>query len=557
MGQQTLKESVSRYAYLFVALLAIVQATIILYSTNYSVQQEIGLSEQYFYLSLLLAIFVPSATSYLFTQVKAGVFYLNILIIILLTIWISLWQARHSASSSDAHFFLAFLTLTILFFVLLPWMQMRQFSGTWQINYACLISFYIKNTLLGILASVIGGLLTALILLASFLFQTVNLFFLHDILSHEFTLWLSFTLGFNIGLIFLRSNFELQLSHFVSYIARFFLIVLHVIAIVFVIGLLFSSFTELKYSDFGSITLLWFLLLNIILINLTYGDGSYQYQLPSWLTPFMLLSILLLNVFSFLSLYGIFIRVNQYSWSVERLYASTIALFFTAVVLAYSVVVILKRQRWVLTLGTINKVALLGLIATILLINSPIIDFQRITLNSLLAGVEKGKIEVNPMLARDLGQLGPDGKQALAQLKLNPDYKKQLEMVMPYDESRRSLKDVLVIAKNSADLPDSWWNISDKSYEWYCTASVEPNNCLGFMADVNQDGRDDVVMCYAYKESNYFDCLIWQQKEENWLVVDTQTHQYDSSESLNTAWNKLLNGQFGLAPKEWRQIVPK
>ncbi|MCU6353304.1 DUF4153 domain-containing protein, partial [Morganella morganii] len=100
MGQQTLKESVSRYAYLFVALLAIVQATIILYSTNYSVQQEIGLSEQYFYLSLLLAIFVPSATSYLFTQVKAGVFYLNILIIILLTIWISLWQARHSASSS-------------------------------------------------------------------------------------------------------------------------------------------------------------------------------------------------------------------------------------------------------------------------------------------------------------------------------------------------------------------------------------------------------------------------------------------------------------------------
>lgn len=93
MGQQ---EPISRYAYIVVALFAILQSAIILYSTDYSVRQESGLGGQFVYLPLLLAVFVPSAISYLITNAKSAIFYLNILIIILLTIWISLWHARHS-----------------------------------------------------------------------------------------------------------------------------------------------------------------------------------------------------------------------------------------------------------------------------------------------------------------------------------------------------------------------------------------------------------------------------------------------------------------------------
>ncbi|MEQ5633003.1 hypothetical protein ABN337_08190 [Providencia manganoxydans] len=113
MGQQ---EPISRYAYIVVALFAILQSVIILYSTDYTVRQESGLSGQFIYLPLLLAVFVPSAISYLITNAKSAIFYLNILIIILLTIWISLWHARHSESSTDASPFIAFTTLIVLLF---------------------------------------------------------------------------------------------------------------------------------------------------------------------------------------------------------------------------------------------------------------------------------------------------------------------------------------------------------------------------------------------------------------------------------------------------------
>lgn len=100
-------------------------------------------------------------------------------------------------------------------------------------------------------------------------------------------------------------------------------------------------------------------------------------------------------------------RVNQYSWSVSRLYAFSIALFFTVIIFAYSFAIIRRRTLWAKSLGTINKVGIVGLMAAILMINSPIADFNRITANSILASIENGKIDVNPRLAFALKNSGP------------------------------------------------------------------------------------------------------------------------------------------------------
>ncbi|MFV8208550.1 DUF4153 domain-containing protein, partial [Enterobacter cloacae complex sp.6701988] len=94
-------------------------------------------------------------------------------------------------------------------------------------------------------------------------------------------------------------------------------------------GLAISLFTGVHYtaSELGSGTMLCFVILNVIFINALYGDGSTQFQFKAIINGFVLISIVLLNAFSALSLYGILVRVNQYSWSVSRLYAFAIALF--------------------------------------------------------------------------------------------------------------------------------------------------------------------------------------------------------------------------------------
>ncbi|ENG7679564.1 DUF7057 domain-containing protein [Providencia stuartii] len=556
MGQQIQREAISRYAYLFVALLAIIQSTLIVLSTDSSFSFIYNLSAPYTYLPFMVAIFVPSAVSYLITNAKSAIFYTNILIIAVLTVWITLWDAKNLELSYSQPQFTAFATLIVLFFFLLPWLQTRQLVGRWHIDYSHLLDFYIKNTLLMIIATVIGGLLVILLYLASFLFTIVNLSTLSQLIDNNFTLYSGFTLGFNIGLVFLRSIFEFRFSQFIHYIARFFLIILHLIAAIFVGGFLFSFVMKLSILEVGASAILWFLALNIILINLTYGNGHHQYQRFTWLNTLTLSSIILLNFFSLFSLYGILVRVNQYSWSVSRLYAFSIALFFTVIIFAYSFAIIRRRTLWAKSLGTINKVGIVGLMAAILMINSPIADFNRITANSILASIENGKIDVNPRLAFALKELGPKGQQAIEKLKLNPNYTALLytDIDIGNEKMSKSPKEAIIIAKNSAELPESWWS---QTRESSCINNYHPPHCLGFMADINQDGQNEVIICRASPKSDSLACTIWQYQITDWKLIDHQISHYDSVAQRDNAWDKLLNGQFKLVPKEWLQVVPE
>ncbi|HHR5847274.1 TPA: DUF7057 domain-containing protein [Providencia alcalifaciens] len=559
MEPQTQKESVSKLAYLIVILLSVIQGIIITGTLDYSIRTNVELDPIWIYLPMVFAIFVPSVISFLITNAKQPAFYLNIILTIILIGWINTWQNLETGSSSSSEPFLAVSTLTVLIFFLLPWMQNRQATGRWKAHYSCLVGHYFRNTLFGFFACAIGGLLAFIVKQASFLFGIVNLTTLSHFLNNDYILWVAFLLGFNISVLFLRSKLVMQLNNIAKYFSQFFLPLLSLIAVIFLVGLAISLFTGVHYtaSELGSGTMLCFVILNVIFINALYGDGSTQFQFKAIINGFVLISIVLLNAFSALSLYGILVRVNQYSWSVSRLYAFAIALFLAILILAYSITVMIKRRHWANALGSINKVAILGLIATILVINSPIGDFQRITVNSIMAAVEKGKIKINYDLSYDLEKLGERGKAALALLEQNPETKAQLK-VGAYSDTPKPFKEVLIIAKGSQPLPQSWFDMEDGIRDsWNCISYYRNYECLGFMADVNSDGADEVVMCYSMPESLDYECTIWQAQANTWNLVDTQKQAFDDTADKKAAWDNLLNNQFKLQPKTWLEIVPE
>ncbi len=109
---------------------------------------------------------------------------------------------------------------------------------------------------------------------------------------------------------FLRTALNVQLSNFVSFIARF-LPLLNIVAVIFLGGFVVSYFSGLTSAGLGSAVMLWFLILNLIFINFVYGDGTTQYQFRAGLNGFVLISIILLNAFSVLSLYGIWYELTS------------------------------------------------------------------------------------------------------------------------------------------------------------------------------------------------------------------------------------------------------
>ncbi|WP_230083798.1 hypothetical protein [Providencia alcalifaciens] len=221
MEPQTQKESVSKLAYLIVILLSVIQGIIITGTLDYSIRTNVELDPIWIYLPMVFAIFVPSVISFLITNAKQPVFYLNIILTIILIGWINTWQNLETGSSSSSEPFLAVSTLTVLIFFLLPWMQNRQATGRWKAHYSCLVGHYFRNTLFGFFACAIGGLLAFIVKQASFLFGIVNLTTLSHFLNNDYILWIAFLLGFNISVLFLRSKLVMQLNNIAKYFHNF------------------------------------------------------------------------------------------------------------------------------------------------------------------------------------------------------------------------------------------------------------------------------------------------------------------------------------------------
>ncbi|MEX6232520.1 hypothetical protein ACON3F_12900 [Providencia hangzhouensis] len=82
MGQQLERDAIRGYSYFIIVILAVIQGIVITATTDYSIRLESQLSATTLYLPILLAIFVPSAISYLITNARSAIFYLNIAVII-------------------------------------------------------------------------------------------------------------------------------------------------------------------------------------------------------------------------------------------------------------------------------------------------------------------------------------------------------------------------------------------------------------------------------------------------------------------------------------------
>lgn len=566
MKNSVLQAPASRFVYVIVIVVALLQGLTLNATSDYLIRSSWQVPGSLVWLPMLLALFVPSVFSYLINRFSSAALWAGLLLTAVLCVWMNFWYLSEATAGHTRELSSLIPLMVLLFWLILPWFQLRQLSGSWNPDYVLLTEQYVRNTVLGALAGLIGLLVMGMLFLAVYLFWIVNLEFLSDWLNDSLYFWMSFCLGFNISLVFIRTVFTFSTGKIAGYVARVLLPLLTVIGVIAAGGLLLSVVTGVRVSGLGSFTMIWFVSLNILLLNLVYGNECVP-RFRSWLNGLVLAGVLLLNVFSLLSVYGILVRVNQYSWSIDRLYGFCIALFLAVVVLAYSAALLWKRSGWAGLLGPVNKAGLLILMAIILVISSPLADFKQITANSILAGIEKGRIKVTSDIRYTLEDLGKRGEAVLAMLNENPEYSKALTYSSYDQDNRRTLREVMLTVAGSPALPESWWEGKyDVTRAWFCTESSAGGECLGFMADADGDGQDDALVCVSGYSDLSFYCQIWQQATEVtdgqpdkqvWEERDYQDIQYASEEEKQAAWAALKAGHYSLKPKVWMMVVPE
>lgn len=302
-----------------------------------------------------------------------------------------------------------------------PLFQAGRESGFRPISYAAAHDHAWTNAVLWCLSWAFVGVTMLLSFLLAALFQLIGIEFLGDLLQKEWFWRPLIGLAFGTGLALLREH-----SRIVSLLQNVAMLVLGVLAPVLAIGLglflLALPFTGLQplWDATKSTTpiLLGCTLGALLLVNAVIGNGADdapRNRVLRWAALVLAIVILPLAVIAQIAT-GL--RIGQYGFTPERLWALTFVILASVVAVAYLVSVIRGRARWAEKVRPANLHLAIITCGVALLLATPIVSFNAISTRDQVARLESGKVAPGQFdwaaLAFDFGEPGRAALKRLA-----------------------------------------------------------------------------------------------------------------------------------------------
>ena len=272
-------------------------------------------------------------------------------------------------------------------------MYCQQYASGEPFQYHNLFMWSWRNFLtLGLSLLFAGGVWAVLMLWAA-LFKAIGIDLFYDVFFEPWFFYLAIALANGFGIIIFR-----RLTHIIDTITRlqqalvkFLLVILVLVAQLFLLGLVATGLDPLWESG-GSTLILWMQALILFFINSVYQDDPDSSPYPIWLHRFIYAGIIILPLYSAISFYGLTLRIDQYGWTISRCWAALIWLCLTLFSLGYVIGIIRQRDRWLHSLSKVNVSMGLVVLALMLLVNTPMLDFRKISVNSQLSRLEDNQV---------------------------------------------------------------------------------------------------------------------------------------------------------------------
>ncbi|PIE13561.1 MAG: hypothetical protein CSA70_04625 [Rhodobacterales bacterium] len=206
---------------------------------------------------------------------------------------------------------------------------------------------------------------------------------------------------------------------------RLLLPVLLGVVLVFVVALPLRGLSEL-FGDFSSAaTLMSVGLASVTLISTVLARDDEEATKGWFMIQATRVLCILTAVIAGLAVYAVWIRVAQYGWTPDRMFAALAALFLFGYGVLYAVAVVLG-QAWMARIRNINRNMAMAFVALAALLLTPLLDLERSSVANQIARFEAGlsKVENLPFweMAHDWGVAGQAGLDHLASLKSHKDH---------------------------------------------------------------------------------------------------------------------------------------
>ena len=304
------------------------------------------------------------------------------------------WQASpFDEFPIESLLFVYVVTMGIACFKALMYLQLHVADA--PVAYRTLFGHSWRNALVvGLTAPLVWGVAIILFLWGA-LFEAIGIDFFAELFARDWFLFPVLAVVFGLGVLIFRrlaTVIDGITSLLEGLIRLLFPLIVAVVAI-FLAALPFTGLQPLWETGNGTALLMWMNAFALFFANAVYQPGRRP-PYPPIVHRLLYAGTSLLPIVSMLALYGLYLRIAQYGWTVERCWALAVCLLLALFSAGYSLGIVRRRDDWPETLGRVNVTMGWVIAALMLLVNTPLLDFRSISLASQFARVERGEIEI-------------------------------------------------------------------------------------------------------------------------------------------------------------------
>ena len=391
-------------------------------------------------------------------------------------------------------------SMTLACFKALMYLQQR--ANQVPLTYQVLFTNSWRNFLVTALSAIFVLIFWLILVLWGELFRVIEIDFFRDLFRKDWFIFpvLGFALG--LGMIIFRNLTRVidTITKLLHALIKLLLPLIVTVAVIFLAALPFVGLDVLWATGNGTALLLWLLAVILFFTNAVYQDGRETNPYAPVVHRLIFSGLCIMPIISALSLYGLVLRLNQYGWSVERCWAFVVWLILTLLAVGYVMGIVRRRAEWTIDLARVNRYMGLVVLALMILANSPILDFRKISLNSQMNRVDAGQIELEEFdfwyakqhlaragylameeMKRQVGDSDPD----LLELINNPVNKWGAQRMRAADEMWAEM----LYRPEPFDVPGGLKGFIDKQY--FGTTEGDP---VMVQVDLDGDGQSEYLL---------------------------------------------------------------
>lgn len=304
------------------------------------------------------------------------------------------WQAS-PVGAFPVSSLVAVFVITMLVACFKTLMHLQLWAAQTPQSYAALFAASWRNFLVAALSLLLIGGVYAILFLWGALFAVIGIEFFQDLFEEDWFLFPVLAVAFGLGVLIFRRLINVidGITRLLEGLMRLLLPLAAVVLLIFLAALPFTGLAPLWATGSGTALLMWLNAFVLFFLNAVYQTGR-EVPYPPLVHRLLQPGVALLPVLSGLALYGLYLRMDQYGWTLSRSWAFTVCALLALFSLGYAWIIIRRRDGWPQDLGRVNILMGWLVLGLMILVNTPVLDFRAISLASQLGRVEAGEIEM-------------------------------------------------------------------------------------------------------------------------------------------------------------------